>query len=116
MPAYKIPRKIVRFEIFQPKTTLKSWLSKQNDKPDILFNASLYTSTNKPCGTIWNDGVMVSDQGNGFGLALPMARLSNSVRLTLRSGAITLPVIMGLSKMVKRLILLGRILMYSTKL
>ena len=67
MPAYKIPRKIARFEIFQPKTTLKSWLSKQNDKPDILFNASLYTSTNKPCGTIWNDGVMVSDQGNGFG-------------------------------------------------
>lgn len=67
MPAYKIPRKIARFEIFQPKTTLKSWLSKQNYKPDILFNASLYTSTNKPCGTIWNDGVMVSDQGNGFG-------------------------------------------------
>ena len=67
MSIYKIPRKIKKFEIFQPKTTLKKWYSKQTDKPDILFNASLYTSTNKPCGTIWNDGVMVSDQGNGFG-------------------------------------------------
>lgn len=67
MSVYKIPRKIKRIEIFQPKTTLKKWYSKQTDKPDILFNASLYTSTNKPCGTIWNDGVMVSDQGNGFG-------------------------------------------------
>lgn len=67
MSVYKIPRKIKKFEIFQPKTTLKKWYSKQTDKPDILFNASLYTSTNKPCGTIWNDGVMVSDQGNGFG-------------------------------------------------
>lgn len=67
MSVYKIPRKIQRFEIFQPKTTLKNWYNKQSDKPDILFNASLYTSTSKPCGTIWNDGVMVSDQGNGFG-------------------------------------------------
>lgn len=67
MSIYKIPRKIKRFEIFQPRMTLKNWYNKQTDKPDILFNASLYTSTNKPCGTIWNDGVMVSDQGNGFG-------------------------------------------------
>ena len=67
MSVYKIPRKIKRFEIFQPRMTLKNWYNKQTDKPDILFNASLYTSTNKPCGTIWNDGVMVSDQGNGFG-------------------------------------------------
>lgn len=67
MSVYKIPRKIKRFEIFQPRMTLKNWYAKQTDKPDILFNASLYTSTNKPCGTIWNDGVMVSDQGNGFG-------------------------------------------------
>jgi hypothetical protein len=67
MSVYKIPRKIKRFEIFQPRTTLKKWYTNQTDKPDILFNASLYTSTNKPCGTIWNDGVMTSDQGNGFG-------------------------------------------------
>ena len=67
MSIYKIPRKIKRFEIFQPRMTLKNWYAKQTNKPDILFNASLYTSTNKPCGTIWNDGVMVSDQGNGFG-------------------------------------------------
>ena len=67
MSVYKIPRKIKRFEIFQPRMTLKNWYNKQTDKPDILFNASLYTSTNKPCDTIWNDGVMISDQGNGFG-------------------------------------------------
>lgn len=67
MSVYKIPRKIKKFEIFRPNTTLKKWYSKQTDKPDILFNASLYTSTYKPCGTIWNDGVMVSDEGNGFG-------------------------------------------------
>lgn len=67
MSVYKIPRKIKRFEIFQPKMTLKNWYAKQTDKPDILFNASLYTSTYKPCGTIWNNGVMVSNQGKGFG-------------------------------------------------
>ena len=67
MSVYKIPRKIKRFEIFQPKTTLKNWYTKQTDKPDILFNASLYTSSYKPCGTIWNDGKLVYNQGSGFG-------------------------------------------------
>lgn len=67
MSVYKIPRKIKRFEIFQPKTTLKKWYSQQTNKPDILFNASLYTGTYKPCGTLWNDGVMTSNQGKGFG-------------------------------------------------
>lgn len=67
MSIYKIPRKIKRFEIFQPKTTLKKWYSSQTDKPDILFNASLYTSTYKPCGTLWDNGVMTSNQGKGFG-------------------------------------------------
>lgn len=45
MSVYKIPRKIKRFEIFQPKTTLKKWCGKQTNKPNILFNASLYTNT-----------------------------------------------------------------------
>lgn len=67
MSVYKIPQKIKKFEIFRPKTTLKRWYDLQTNKPDILFNASLYTSTNQPCGTIWNDGVLVSDQGKGFG-------------------------------------------------
>ena len=67
MSVYKIPQKIKKFEIFRPKTTLKKWYNQQVDKPDILFNASLYTSTYQPCGTIWNDGVLVSDQGKGFG-------------------------------------------------
>lgn len=67
MAIYKITNKIKRFEIFSPKTTLKKWYNNQSDKPDILFNASLYTSTNKPCGTIWDNGVLVSNQGKGFG-------------------------------------------------
>ena len=67
MSVYKIQKKIKRFEIFKPGTTLKNWYNKQTDKPDILFNASLYTSTSKPCGTIWDNGVLVSNQGKGFG-------------------------------------------------
>ncbi len=67
MSVYKIPRKIKRFEIFRPNMTLKNWYAKQTDKPDILFNASLYTGSYVPCGTIWNDGELVSNQGKGFG-------------------------------------------------
>ena len=67
MSVYKIPRKIKRFEIFQPKMTLKNWYARQTDKPDILFNASLYSNVTTPCGTIWNDGKLVSNQGKGFG-------------------------------------------------
>lgn len=67
MSVYKIQKKIKRFEIFKPGTTLKNWYSRQTDKPDILFNASLYTNTSKPCGTIWDNGVLVSNQGKGFG-------------------------------------------------
>ena len=67
MSLYTIPRKIKRIDIFRPKATLKTWLNKQTDKPDILFNASLYVSTSKPCGTIWEDGKNVSNEGKGFG-------------------------------------------------
>ena len=67
MSVYKIPQKIKRFEIFRPKTTLKNWYNQQVDKPDILLNASLYTSNYTPCGTIFNNGVIVSNQGKGFG-------------------------------------------------
>lgn len=67
MPVYTIPRKIKRIDIFRPKSTLKTWFNKQTDKPDILFNASLYSGSYVPCGTIYNDGKLVSDQGNGFG-------------------------------------------------
>lgn len=67
MTIYKITRKIKRIEIFSPDTPLKDWLPKQKDKPDILFNASLYTSKYQPCGTIWNNGKLINDQGKGFG-------------------------------------------------
>lgn len=67
MSIYIIPRKIKRFEIFQPRTTLKTWYSQQVDKPDILFNASLYKSISAPCGTVWNDGKLVNNAGSGFG-------------------------------------------------
>lgn len=67
MSVYKIPRKIKKFEIFQPNMSLKNWYAKQTNKPDILFNASLYTSANKPIGTIWDNGKLVNDAGSGFG-------------------------------------------------
>lgn len=67
MATYKITRKIKKIDIFRPNCPLKNWLPKQSNKPDILFNASLYSSKYVPCGSIWNDGKFVSDQGKGFG-------------------------------------------------
>ena len=67
MSVYKIDKKIKRFEIFQPKTTLVNWYNNQSDKPDILLNASLYSNLSTPCGTIWNDNRLVNNEGNGFG-------------------------------------------------
>ena len=67
MSVYKIDKKIKRFEIFQPKTTLVNWYNNQSNKPDILLNASLYSNLSTPCGTIWNDSKLVNNEGNGFG-------------------------------------------------
>ena len=68
MPNYIIEQEIERFDIFRPYKPLTKWYSEQSDKPDILLNASLYSSTYVPCGTIYNDGKLVSDQGKGFGI------------------------------------------------
>lgn len=67
MSLYKIPRKIKKFEIFRPNMTLKNWYAKQTDKPDILFNASLYKSVSTPVGTIWDENNLVNNAGSGFG-------------------------------------------------
>ena len=59
--------RIKRFEIIRPHTTLKKWYAAQADKPDVLFNASLYSSQSVPCGTLWENGKLASSQGNGWG-------------------------------------------------
>lgn len=68
MANYIIDKEIKRFDIFRPGKPLTKWYSEQKDKPDILLNASLYSSTYVPCGTIYNDGKLVSNQGKGFGI------------------------------------------------
>ena len=90
MSTYAIPRKIRRFEIFRPGMPLKTWLDRQTDKPDILLNCSLYTAKMVPCGTIWEDGKLVSDQGKGFGFG------------TTRRGQITSPAITASSIRARR--------------
>lgn len=67
MSTYILTRKIKRFEIFRPGMTLKTWLDRQTDKPDILLNCSLYHANGKPIGTIIEDGKMVNNAGGGFG-------------------------------------------------
>ena len=67
MSTYILPRKIKRFEIFRPGMTLKTWLDRQTNKPDILLNCSLYHANGKPIGTIIEDGKMVNNAGGGFG-------------------------------------------------
>lgn len=57
---------IKEIKMIRPGTDLKTWYNKQTNKPDILFNASLYTSSS-PCGTIYYNGTMVHNDGVGFG-------------------------------------------------
>lgn len=58
---------IARVEIIRPGMPLHRWMETQGARPDILFNASLYTAGGTPCGTIFSGGRLVSDQGKGFG-------------------------------------------------
>ena len=67
MSTFAIQRKIARFSIFRPGMPLKQWLNQQTDKPDILLNCSLYTAKGVPCGTIWEGGKLVNNEGKGFG-------------------------------------------------
>ena len=50
--------------------TMGEWYNKQSDKPDILINASLWDAEGDPIGTIWENGRMIRDEGNGFGFGI----------------------------------------------
>lgn len=50
--------------------TMGEWYNKQSDKPDILINASLWDAEGDPIGTIWENGKMIRDEGNGFGFGI----------------------------------------------
>lgn len=50
--------------------TMYEWYDKQPDKPAIFINASLWDANKKPIGTIWENGKMVRDEGNGFGFGI----------------------------------------------
>lgn len=50
--------------------TMGEWYNKQSDKPNILINASLWDADGDPIGTIWEDGKMIRDEGNGFGFGI----------------------------------------------
>lgn len=49
--------------------TMNEWYNKQIDKPKYMLNASLW-DTKGPIGTIWLDGEIVRDEGNGFGFGI----------------------------------------------
>ena len=50
--------------------TMYEWYDKQPDKPAIFINASLWDANKRPIGTIWENGKMVRDEGNGFGFGI----------------------------------------------
>lgn len=68
MPIYKITSNIEKFAIIHPKMPLYQWIAKQNDKPDILLNASLYKSASSGIGTFYESGKLTQNAGNGFGV------------------------------------------------
>ena len=49
---YPIDRPIRRFAVIRPGMPLHQWLARQQDKPDILFNASLYKSVRQGIGYV----------------------------------------------------------------
>lgn len=64
---------IARVEIVQlGGMTMGEWYAKQKDKPDMLMNASLWDKTGA-IGTIWQDGRLVRNEGNGFGFGVNKA-------------------------------------------
>ena len=58
--------KIRRAKIIYPGKPLTKWYAEQTDKPDVLFNASLYEG-NRPCGTIIRGGEIARNSGTGMG-------------------------------------------------
>ena len=52
--------------------TMGQWYDAQVDKPDMLMNGSLWDKTGA-IGTIWQDGKLVRNEGNGFGFGVNKA-------------------------------------------
>lgn len=62
------PEQIRRIRIVQlGSKTMGAWYAAQADKPKYMLNASLW-DTKGPIGTIFLDGKMTRNEGNGFGL------------------------------------------------
>lgn len=49
--------------------TMRQWYDKQADKPNYMINASLWDNKGA-IGTIWEDGKLVRNEGNGFGFGI----------------------------------------------
>lgn len=49
--------------------TMGEWYAAQEDKPDMLMNASLWDGKGA-IGTIWQDGKLVRNEGTGFGFGM----------------------------------------------
>lgn len=64
---YPIDRPIRRFAVIRPGMPLHQWLARQQDKPDILFNASLYKSVRQGIGTFYENGRLTQNAGSGWG-------------------------------------------------
>lgn len=61
--------KIKKIQIIYPNKPLTQWYAEQTDKPDILFNASLYSGS-EPCGTVIKNGAIVHNEGTGMGFGI----------------------------------------------
>ena len=60
-----------RPEIVRPGMNLSAWVNWNKDKkPFAVCNASLYTSSSSPIGTIVEDGKYVHNDGNGYGYGI----------------------------------------------
>ena len=52
--------------------TMGQWYAAQVDKPDMMINGSLWDERGA-IGTIWQDGKLVRNEGNGFGFGVNKA-------------------------------------------
>lgn len=52
--------------------TMNEWYDVQTDKPKYMLNASLWDEQG-PIGTIWLDGKLIRNEGNGFGFGVNTA-------------------------------------------
>ena len=62
--------KIRKIDIVQLNgLTMGEWYARQTDKPTYMLNASLW-DTKGAIGTIWKNGTLVRNEGNGFGFGV----------------------------------------------